>query len=185
MDILLIPIIDRTTILKYFTGGNFCKPMVKNDTIIDFDSYATKGLEVLNVLADDMKIPKDKAGRILRAVLHAIRSRISLDESFQVIAQLPMVLKAIYVDQWDPWHSFHRIQRLDELVRDVRRSDKGTRDNDLPSDDYARLAIGAVFRIFNHYLSPGEFRNIIAVLPRSVKDFVNSRIEDKAYDDET
>jgi uncharacterized protein (DUF2267 family) len=159
--------------------------MVKNDTIIDFDSYATKGLELLNTLADDMKIPRDKAGRILRAVLYAIRSRISLDESLQVIAQLPMALKAIYVDQWDPWHSFHRIQRLDEFVKDVRRPDKGTRDNDIPSDDHARLAIGAVFRTFNHHLSPGEFRNIAAVLPRAVKDFVNSRVEDKAYRDET
>ncbi|MFI5185289.1 MAG: hypothetical protein ACHQF0_01040 [Chitinophagales bacterium] len=43
---------------------------------LDFEKSAAKGNEMLNMLAEDLKVPRDKAGRILRAVLYAMRSRI-------------------------------------------------------------------------------------------------------------
>jgi len=143
---------------------------------LDFDKYAAKGNEFLNMLAEDLKMPHDKAGRILRAVLHAMRNRISVDESFQVIAQLPMALKAVYVDQWDPWHSFRRIHQVEQFIDEVRRYDKATAAMDFGDDESAKLAIKAVFRTLNHYLSDGELRDIIAILPKDMKDFVSSSI---------
>ena len=43
---------------------------------------------------------RDKAGRILTAILHALRDIIPPAESLQLIAQLPMFLKAVYVNGW-------------------------------------------------------------------------------------
>jgi len=146
---------------------------------LDFDKYAVEGNEMLNMLAEDLKVPGDKAGRILRAVLYAIRDRINLEESFQVIAQLPMALKSVYVDQWDPWRSFHRIHHVDELINEVRKFDKAAARNDFGNDESAKRAIQAVFRTLRHFLSDREFRDVIAVLPLELKEFVNTSIGSK------
>jgi uncharacterized protein (DUF2267 family) len=146
---------------------------------LDFDKYAAKGNEILDMVAEDLKVSRDKAGRILRAILYAIRSRINLDESLQVIAQLPMALKGVYVDQWDPWLSFHRIHNLDEFIRQVRKYDKTAAGYDFGNDESAKRAIQAVFRTLGHYLSDGEFRDVIAVLPLELKEFLKSSIGQK------
>jgi uncharacterized protein (DUF2267 family) len=143
---------------------------------LDFDKYAAKGNEVLNMLAEDLTVPRDKAGRILRAVLFAIRNHISVDESLQLISQLPMALKGVYVDQWDPWHSFHRIHHIEEFVSEVLKYDKTTAGDDFGDEESARLAIQAVFRTLSYYLSEKEFRDIIAVLPGELKGFVSSSV---------
>jgi len=143
---------------------------------LDFEKYAAKGNEIVNRLAEDMKVPKDKAGRILRAVLHALRNRLSVDESLQLVAQLPMALKSVYVDQWDPWHSFHRIHHLTEFINEVRKYDEANVAQDFGNDESAKLAVKAVFRTLNYYLSAGEFKDVIAVLPGELKEFIQSSI---------
>lgn len=141
---------------------------------LDFEKYAAEGNEIVNMVAEDLKAPKDKAGRILRAVLHAMRNRLNIDESLQVVAQLPMALKGVYIDQWDPWHSFHRIHHIDEFINEVRKYDKTATSYDFGNDESARLAVKAVFRTLNYYLSAGEFRNVIALLPRELKEFIQN-----------
>ena len=143
---------------------------------LDFEKYAAKGNEMLNMLAEDLKIPRGKAGRILRAVLYAIRSRISVDESFQLIAQLPMALKSVYVDQWDPWQSLHRIHHIEDFLKEIRKYDKSSAGPDFGNDESAKLVIKAVFRTLNVYVSEGEFRDIVAVLPGELKEFVSASI---------
>jgi uncharacterized protein (DUF2267 family) len=53
-------------------------------------------------VAIKLGFPEDKklSTRVLRAVLHALRSRPTIQQFFQMMAQFPMVLKAIYVDGW-------------------------------------------------------------------------------------
>ena len=143
---------------------------------LDFDKYSREGQAIVNRLAEGLKIPKDKAGRILRAVLYAIRNRISVDESLQIIAQLPMALKGIYVDQWDPWHSFHRIRRIEEFINEVRKCDIGGESGDFESDESVMSAVQAVFTTLNYFLSDRQVKDVIAVLPQDLKHFVNNRI---------
>jgi uncharacterized protein (DUF2267 family) len=141
---------------------------------LDFEKYAAKGNAIVNMVAEDLKAPKDKAGRILRAVLHAMRNRLNIDESLQVVAQLPMALKGVYIDQWDPWHSFHRIHHIDEFINEVRKYDKTAAGYDFGNDESVKLAVKAVFRTLNYYLSAGEFRDVIAVLPKELKAFIQN-----------
>jgi len=37
-------------------------------------------------------------GRIVRSVFHVLRDMLSTEESLQLIAQLPMALKSLYMD---------------------------------------------------------------------------------------
>ena len=144
---------------------------------LDFDKDAARGNDMLRMLSEELKISGDKAGSILRAVLYAVRSKISIDESFQVIAQLPMALKAVYVDEWDPWHSFHRMQHLDQFIAELHKFDKSSAEYDLGNAESAKRAVRAVFFTLKHYLSDGGFRDIIAVLPLEIKKFITGSIE--------
>jgi len=45
---------------------------------------------------------KRYAYRALRAVMHAIRDRLTVDETAQLAAQLPELIRGIYYEGWDP-----------------------------------------------------------------------------------
>lgn len=64
---------------------------------LDFEKNARKGNEFVRRLAEELGAPLDKAGRIIGAVFHALRNRLSHEESFQLLAQLPVSLKSVYV----------------------------------------------------------------------------------------
>lgn len=142
----------------------------------EFDKYAAKGNEVLNLLMNDLSIPADKAGRILRAVLHTIRNHVSVQESMQVMAQLPMALKAIYVDQWSIRQDTPRIHHIKQFLDEVRSCDNGLAGYDFGNDESATLMVKGVFRTLRYYVSDGEFEDIIAVLPNEIKEFVRNSI---------
>jgi uncharacterized protein (DUF2267 family) len=38
----------------------------------------------------------------LRAVLHALRDRLPPDEAVDLAAQMPLIIKGVYFDGWDP-----------------------------------------------------------------------------------
>ena len=42
------------------------------------------------------------AARALRAVLHALRDRLTVEEGAQLAAQLPTLIRGIYYEQWKP-----------------------------------------------------------------------------------
>lgn len=67
---------------------------------MNFEKYVEKGNLFLKELAQELGNPddKEKAGRVLRTVLHVLRRRLTLEESFDLISQLPMCIKAVYID---------------------------------------------------------------------------------------
>lgn len=140
---------------------------------MNFEKHAAKGNEFLNRLAWHLNDPqnKDRAGRILRCVLRALRNRLTLEESIQLMAQLPMVVKGLYVDGWAP-HKLHtKIKTVEELAREVVREDGTSAKGDFAGVDDALNAIEAVMKTMANYVSPGELHNIVAILPEDMKGY--------------
>ncbi len=153
----------------------YLKPLFNAKTHImatDFDKYADKGNELLKMLADDLQVPDHNACRILRAVLHAIRNHLTVEESLQMIAQLPMMVKALYVDQWHVPQHTKRIHHVNQFLDEIRECDKEQAGYDFGNDESAAKAVKAVFRTLNYYISAGEFEDITALLPAEIKDFI-------------
>jgi uncharacterized protein (DUF2267 family) len=140
---------------------------------MNFEKHAAKGNEFLNRLAWHLNDPqnKDRAGRILRSVLRALRNRLTLEESIQLMAQLPMVVKGLYVDGWAPHKSQTKIKTIEELAWEVVREDGTSAKGDFADVDDALNAIEAVMKTMADYVSPGELHNIVAVLPEDMKGY--------------
>lgn len=134
---------------------------------MNFEKHAAKGNEFLNRLAWHLNDPqnKERAGRILRSVLRALRNRLTLEESIQLMAQLPMVIKGLYVDGWTPHKSHTKIKTIEELAWEVVREDGTSAKVDFADVADALRAIEAVMKTMADYVSPGELHNIVAILP--------------------
>jgi uncharacterized protein (DUF2267 family) len=144
-----------------------------------FEKYAAKANEFVNLVAEDLKVPIEKSGRIIRAVLHALRNRISHEESFQLIAQLPMALKGVYVDGWKFDKHFSRISHINDFLDEVRKEDGELAGFDFGNDAKAKQAVTAVFRALGFLISEGEMQDIIASLPKELKTFFGKNIVGK------
>ncbi len=105
-----------------------------------------------------------KAFMALKAVLHALRDRLTAEEAVQLAAQLPVLLRGYYFDGWSPANKPVKIHNKEELLSYVSR--------ELPYDpefDPERLLKG-VFALLAKRISQGEIRDIKGVLPREFMD---------------
>ena len=143
---------------------------------MNFDKYAQKGNEMLNTLAKDLEMDKEDAGRILRAVLYAMRDHLSIQESLRVVDQLPMAIKGVYVSNWNISRKPERIRSVSDFLDSVRQYQGLPPENDVQDNNVALFALQAVFRMLNKYISDGEFEDIISVMPVKIKDFISSNI---------
>lgn len=146
---------------------------------LDFEKYAAKGNEFVKLVSEDLEVPRDKAGRIIRALLHALRNRLSHEESFQLLAQLPMALKGVYVDGWKFAYDFDRIHHVDDFLDEVRKEDGGLAGYDFGNNLKAKAAVASVFKAMNYFVSEGEMNDIMGVMPLELKKFVKESIAGK------
>lgn len=138
---------------------------------LNFEKYAAKGNEFINKLAEHLGDAenRDRAGRILRCVLKALRNRLTVEESLQLMAQLPMAIKAVYVEGWKIHHEFVRIKTMEQFAAEVMREDGYAAWRDFSSMEEAEHAIEAVMKTLADYVSAGELHDIIDLMPNEVK----------------
>ncbi|MBU3713719.1 MAG: DUF2267 domain-containing protein [Ferruginibacter sp.] len=148
---------------------------------LDFEKYAAKGNEIINKLSAELELPRDNAGRVMRSVLHALRNRLTIEESFQLLAQLPLVLKGVYVDGWKLTKPFSRIHYLEDFIEEVKNEDGRTADYDFDNAENSKHAIKSTFKILSYYLSEGELEDMMAVLPKALKDFIHHSVGENKY----
>jgi len=138
---------------------------------INFEQHAAKGNLMLKELAEELGTPEDKAraGRVLRAVLHGLRNVIPFEESFQLLAQLPLVIKGVYVDGWSTKHLNTRVKHVEEFAEEVYREGGSAAPSDFPDLDQTKQAIMAVFRVLRAHISPGEIEDIRSTMSKEMK----------------
>ena len=138
---------------------------------LNFNKYVMDAERIVREVAVELGAPWDvsKGGRILRAVLHAFRDRMTPQESLQLIAQFPMLLKAIYVDGWQINGEARRLRHLGDFIEAVREAGGRATLNDFVTDYEVERAIRAVFKVLQAHVSPGEINDILATLPLELR----------------
>lgn len=147
---------------------------------LSFDQYAQEANAFMNELSGQLGHPesKEQTAIILRSVLHVLRDRISISESLDVLAQLPMFLKAIYVDQWKFRERPKKWSSINEFKEEIKeeQSKFGETDFDWPesTDKIAQM----VFNSLRKYLTEGQVAHIEDNMPLELKPlFSNEPIE--------
>ncbi len=89
---------------------------------LNFNQYATEGNTFLKDYTKEMNLPsdRDRAGRIFIAIMHALRDIIPAQESVQLVAQLPLFLKGVYVNGWNLKNENLKIKHMSEFLDLVR-----------------------------------------------------------------
>ena len=101
----------------------------------------------------------------LRAVLHALRDRLPPDEAVELSAQMPLIIKGVYFDRWDPSATPVRARTREEFLALVRTNlQRAARDI-----DPERLT-RAVFKLLAERVSEGEIRDVRGVLPAELAE---------------
>ena len=144
---------------------------------LEFEKYVAKGNEFVRLVTDELNVPRDMAGRMIRAVLHALRSNLSHEESFQLIAQLPMALKGVYVDGWNFDNDSNRIKHVEDFLDEVRKEDVGRADFDFGNNIKTRVSVAAVMKALSYFVTEGEMNNIIDALPVEIKGFISKSLK--------
>jgi uncharacterized protein (DUF2267 family) len=103
----------------------------------------------------------------LRAVLHALRDRLSLQEVAQLGAQLPIFIRGIYYEGWSPARTPVKSRGKQLFLRQVRAEFAHTRNPDVDPEEITR----AIFRVLNKHVSKGEIDQIRGTLPRELREF--------------
>src|SRR5690348_6046757 len=93
----------------------------------NFNKHAAKGNKLLKDLVAELgtNTSAKKAVNILSSTFIALRNHLTLQENFQLLAQLPVALKGIYVHNWSPGkkHDVSR-KRNDFIMEYLSYTDK-------------------------------------------------------------
>lgn len=101
--------------------------------------------------------------RILRGFLHALRDRLSVDETAQLAAQLPTLIRGVYYEGWDPSKTPQRYRGLAPFL------DRIAAEAVLHGETEASYAAVAAARVLRHHISEGEIEDVMGLLPAELR----------------
>jgi uncharacterized protein (DUF2267 family) len=120
-------------------------------------------------LADELGTSdRMEAYRVLRAFLHTLRDRLTAHEAADLSAQLPVVIRGIYFQDWRP-RIFPRIYRdRSEFLR------RFAEEAGIEGESSISFAAEAATRVLRRHVSAGEIDDILAVLPTDVRELLDA-----------
>ncbi len=107
---------------------------------------------------------REDAYAALRAVLQALRDRLSVDDATHLGAQLPMLVRGFYYEGWHPAGRPYRERSKEQFLEHVQERLRGR--EHLDAEQVAR----AVFRLLAERVSAGEVEKVKHALPEPVRD---------------
>ncbi len=146
---------------------------------INFEKFAQEGNEFLSRLATSLGHPEEKGrtGIIMRSVMHTLRERITMGESLNLLAQLPMFLKGIYVDNWKYQEKPANIKKKEEFLDAVKNHQAQYGEQDFDWEKSTEDIVKIVLRELSTYVSRGEFEDIMAQMPQPIKELIHESLE--------
>ena len=118
----------------------------------------------LEELAQDLgNVPLHRAYSVLRAVLHALRDRLTVEEAVTLGAQLPMLVRGFYYDGWRPADRPIKYRHKEEFLQYVSGLYRGLEEPE------REPAVRAVFRLLAGHITGGELKHVRDQLPPELR----------------
>jgi len=129
-----------------------------------FDVTIQKANVWLRELAERIGCDRHRAYTALRATLHTLRDRLTVEEAVELGAQLPMLVRGLYYEGWTPLGKPLKMRRQDEFLAAVA-------DRLRPNDDLdVELVVDSVLGLLSRHISPGELADVKHILPRAIRE---------------
>ena len=129
-----------------------------------FDTTLEKTNGILKRIEQAYGWPKERRNQsynALRAVLHAVRDRLTVEEAAHLSAQLPLLVRGIYFEGWDPTRVPMKMHR-DEFLARIR--------DEFPYEvpDGIEHLFNTVVKALRRHVTEGEWEDVRASLPKDV-----------------
>jgi uncharacterized protein (DUF2267 family) len=131
-----------------------------------FDATIQKTNKWLKEIREELHLSsRREAYHALRSVLHQLRDRMTVEEAAQFSAQLPMLVRGIFFEGWDPTGKPERIRHVDAFLQPVQEEF-----HQLGLTVNPRQVVQSVFKVLNRHLSAGEIEDVRALLPTEIRE---------------
>ncbi|MCX8133437.1 MAG: DUF2267 domain-containing protein [Roseococcus sp.] len=126
-----------------------------------------KSLQTTNIWLDEIMAElgpdRQTAWHALGAVLRALRDRLPIELAAHLGAQLPLILRGAYYDQWRPGAQHEPARSLDEFLARIEENlGRGRPLN--PAD-----ALAASFRTLARHVDHGQVEKVLGALPHGIR----------------
>jgi uncharacterized protein (DUF2267 family) len=133
-----------------------------------------KTLQTTNIWLDEISAAlgpdRQVAWKVLSVVLHKLRDRLPVELSAHLSAELPLLVRGVYYDQFDPaiqptdWDREAFFAEVSRWLSDIRPVD--------PKD-----AMRSVFAVLSRHVAAGQIEKVKHALPADLQSFWSSAEE--------
>lgn len=106
--------------------------------------------------------------RVLRAVLHVLRDRLTIDVAAKLAAQLPTLIRGIYYEDWDPSRKPMPPHTIDTFLEHVVSEGR------FSGESEASVAVTAVAAVLRKHLTLDEIEAILAIMPEKIRVLIEA-----------
>ncbi|HEX6956371.1 MAG TPA: DUF2267 domain-containing protein [Ferrovibrio sp.] len=106
---------------------------------------------------------RQTAWHVLGVVLRSLRDRLPLDEAVHLGAQLPLLVRGLYYDQWHKPAEPERIRSQEEFLARVGAGLQGGTRPINTAD-----AVQAVFTVLDEHVTAGQIEKVKGALPKDI-----------------
>jgi uncharacterized protein (DUF2267 family) len=107
---------------------------------------------------------RHRAYLAIRTTLQALRDRLQPEVAVHLGAQLPLLVRGLYYEDWHMAGTPTRERHKEEFLAPI--AEAFWRDPEADAEQVVR----AVFAVLAEQIDPGEVRKVMSVLPRDLRD---------------
>jgi uncharacterized protein (DUF2267 family) len=137
-------------------------------------------LQITNTWLDEImtNMPRDRklAWHVLGAVLRAVRDRVPLNLAAHLGAQLPLLVRGLYYDQWHPSEQTLKQRSAEQFLDHVSQRLKDIRPVNVVD------ATQVTFQVLNHHLDPHQVEKVRQALPENIRDLWPTGTEGRRFE---
>jgi uncharacterized protein (DUF2267 family) len=129
-----------------------------------FDQTLQKTNIWLKDIMGEVGPDRQRAYHALRAVLHTLRDRLTVEEAAHLSAQLPLLIRGIYFEGWHPAHKPTRERAREDFLEQVAERLQGIE----PMNPEAATRV--VLDVLERHVDPAEAAHVKHMLPKAIRE---------------
>jgi uncharacterized protein (DUF2267 family) len=117
----------------------------------------------LDEIMEDIGPDRHVAWHVLGAVLRTLRDRLTIGLGAHLAAQLPLLVRGAYYDQWHPSEQPLKLRSADEFLEHISQGLRGIRPVNV------RIATQSVFQVLSRHLEPHQVEKVREALTEDIR----------------